>query len=352
MKKNKQYVFALVVIIIILGIALFRTKLQKDNLANYSQVQGSGFLMNTVVQIRICGDNTEGLIDKCFGRLQDIENKMSKTIEDSDVYRVNENQGEFVFVSSDTFYVLKKALDYAKMTEGKFDPSIGPLVDLWGIDTENARVPSIEELTLAKAKVNYKWVDLEQEKCSVRLKKEGMKLDLGAIVKGYAADELRKILEAEGIKSAYINLGGNVLVMGGKPDNTFWKIGIMDPRRNKNGVVVSFEVNDKTIVTSGNYERYFEEDGVFYHHIIDPATGYPAESSIISVSIITDNSIDADALSTCVFVLGLEKGLQLVDGLDGVEAILIKDDLGIIMTDGLKDKLILLNNDFYFSARK
>jgi len=351
MKKNKKIIFTLLVIIIIFT-AFFRIRFQENRLADYSQAQGTAFLMNTLVQIRIYGDNTEGLIDRCFEHLQDIEDRMSKTIEDSDIYKINNCQGEFVSVSDDTLQVIKKALEYAEMTEGRFDPSVGILVDLWGIGTEKARVPSLEEINTAISKVNYNWIEIEEGKSKVRLLQEGMKVDLGAIVKGYAADEIQKVLEIEGISSAYINLGGNVLVMGGKPDNTPWKIGIQDPRRDKIGAIVSFEVKDKTIVTSGNYERYFEKDGAYYHHIIDPSTGYPADSGVISASIITDDSIDADALSTCLFILGVDKGLQLINKLDGVEAVVIKDDLGIIMTEGLQDKLILLNNDFYFTARK
>ncbi|NLM97707.1 MAG: FAD:protein FMN transferase [Halanaerobiaceae bacterium] len=351
MTKNFRTIFSILVILM-LCITFFRIRLQENNLAGCPQAEGSFFLMNTIVQIRIYGDKAEELLDRCFELLQDIENRMSKTIEGSDIYRINNSQGEFVSVSNDTIQVIRKALEYAEITEGRFDPSVGVLVDLWGIGTEQARVPSSEEIKVARGRVNYRWIEIDEEGSKVRLLKEGMKLDLGAIVKGYAADEIRKLLKAEGIRSAYINLGGNVLVMGGKPDNTPWKIGIQDPRRDMPGAIASFEVKDKTIVTSGNYERYFEKDGILYHHIIDPATGYPADSGIISASIITDDSIDADALSTSLFLLGIDKGLQLIDKLDGVEAVVVKDDLGIIMTEGLQDKLILLNDDFYIVTRK
>ena len=217
-----------------------------------------------------------------------------------------------------------------------------------GIGTAGARVPTEEEIEKALSLVDYRKLVLNPEDNSAKLLQEGMKLDLGAIAKGYAADEVGKLLKEEDIESAYINLGGNVLLVGGKPDGSPWKIGVQDPRLNRGNVMASIELIDKTIVTSGNYERYFEEDGVIYHHILDPDSGYPANSNVISVSIICDSSLDADALSTSIFILGLEKGLELINQLEGFEAIFITDNLGVVLTEGLKGKVTLLNNDLYF----
>lgn len=352
MKSKKMIIFAFIATIIVIAIVFIRSG-QKRDLKDFPQKTASNYLMNTLIQLRIYGENAEDLINISFERLREIENNMSKTIENSDIYRINENQSEngFVHISTDTFRVLEKAIEYAQITEGRFDPSIGPLVELWGIGTKDARIPRAEEINETISRVNYKWIELNSNDNSIRLLKDQMKLDLGAIAKGYAADEVRDILEGEGIESAYINLGGNVFVIGGKPDGTSWNIGIQDPRRNRGGAMASIEVKDKTIVTSGNYERYFEKNGVIYHHIIDPTTGYPAESGILSVSIISDDSFDADALSTSVFILGVEKGLELINKLEGVEALIIKDDLGIIMTDGLQNNIIIRDKDFYLSGK-
>ncbi len=323
----------------------------ESDLSKLPQDTGTVFLMDTLVQMKVYGENAEDVIDKSFERLRLIENDMSKTIKESDIYKINKAEGKSVSIGADTFRVLEKALYYSKITEGKFDPSIGPLVSLWGIGTKDARVPTEKELAKAKSLVNYSWVQLNPANKVVKLEKQGMSLDLGAIAKGYAADEVRDILEEEGIKSAYINLGGNVLVIGGKPDDSSWKVGVQDPRRNRGNVMGVVEVKDKTIVTSGNYERYFEENGVIYHHIIDPTTGFPARSGIISVSIVSNDSFDADALSTSVFILGEEKGLELINKLENVEAIIIREDLGIIITDGLKDKVKISSDDFYMFGK-
>lgn len=345
-KKSILYVILLISIFILSACGKGDTDLSK-----IPQDTGTVFVMDTLVQMKVYGENAGDVINESFERLRVLENEMSKTIEESDVYKINSAEGTLVSIGDDTFRVLEKALYYSQVTEGKFDPSIGPLVSLWGIGTKDARIPSKEEIDKAMSLVNYSWVQLNPSNNTVKLEKEDMKLDLGAIAKGYAADEVRDILEKAGIKSAYINLGGNVLVIGGKPDNSPWKVGIQDPRQNRGNVMGVIEVKDKTIVTSGNYERYFEENGVIYHHIIDPTTGFPARSGIISVSIVSNDSFDADALSTSLFILGEEKGLELVNKLEGVEAIFIREDLGIIITDGLKDKVKISNDDFYMFGK-
>lgn len=347
--RSKKMIFSIIILISLL--ILSGCEKEKVDLSKIPQDTGTTFLMDTLIQMKVYGENAGDVIDKSFARLSEIENEMSKTIKESDIYKINESEGEFVSIEKETFRVIEKALHYTKLTDGKFDPSIGPLVSLWGIGTKDARVPTGKEIEEAKSLVNYKWVKLDPSNSSVKLQKKGMGLDLGAIAKGYAADDVRNILQSEGVKSAYINLGGNVLVIGGKPDGSFWNVGIQDPRQNRGNVMASIEVKNKTIVTSGNYERYFKKDGIIYHHIIDPTTGFPAKSGIISVSIISNDSFDADALSTSVFILGVEEGLELINDIEGVEALIIKKDLGIIMTDGLKDRVKILNDDFYMFGK-
>ncbi|WP_226984148.1 FAD:protein FMN transferase [Halothermothrix orenii] len=306
----------------------------------------SSFLMDTIVSMKVYGEKPDKVIEEAFQRMREIENEMSVTLKSSYIYKINSNPGEPVKVDSDTFRVIRKAITYAEITDGNFDPSIRPLVSLWGIGTENARVPARSEIEEAKRLVNYKLIKLDEEEKTVVLQKPGMGIDLGAIAKGYAADEVRRIFKKHRVEHAFVNLGGNVLVVGGKPDGSPWVVGIQDPRRERGSVMASFKVKDKAIVTSGNYERYFEKDGVVYHHIIDPKTGSPARTNLLSATIICDDSFDADALSTSVFVMGVDRGLELVESLNGVEVMFINKDLEIILSEGLKNKIKVLNQDF------
>ncbi|HLV10766.1 MAG TPA: FAD:protein FMN transferase [Halanaerobiales bacterium] len=335
--------------IILTGIITFaltacqdRDSINKD-LSHHSETT---FLMGTVVQIDIYGSEGEKLIKESFERIREIEEKMSRNIPDSEINQINNSVGKFVKVSEDTFRVLEKAVAYAELTDGKFEPGIGALVELWGIGTERARIPSEQEINKAREKVDYNSIILDREGCQVKLLREGMSLDLGAIAKGYAADELRKIILSKGIKSAYLNLGGNVLVIGSKPDGSPWRIGIQDPGLESGKIMARLKIEDQAVVTSGNYERYFEEGGIIYHHIIDPETGYPARNGVITVSIISSAAFDADALSTAVFLMGTEKGMELVEGMEGKEAIIVTEKKEVFLSTGLKGKVELFNSDF------
>lgn len=343
---KKKYIAVLLVVVMMITFTACQNKRENET----QQKDATTFLMGTVVQMRVYGSNAQEVIDNSFARLREIENEMSTTIVSSEISRINTHPGEDIKVNADTYRVIKKAVEYANLTNGRFNPAIGPLVKLWGIGTENARVPAKDEIKEALKLVNYQWIDLDDKQMTVMLEKQGMSLDLGAIAKGYAADEVRKIVKDSKVKSAYVNLGGNVLVIGGKSDGTPWKVGIQDPRHNRGNVMASIDVRDKTLVTSGNYERYFEKDGVIYHHILDPDTGYPADSGLLSCTIITTDSFDADVLSTSIFILGPAKGLELVEEIDGVEAMLITKDLGIILSSGIEGEVDILNDDFQLNG--
>lgn len=181
---------------------------------------------------------------------------------------------------------------------------------------------------------------------SVKLRNKGQAIDLGAIAKGYAGDEVKRILTNNGIDTAFVNLGGNVVTIGTKLDGSPWRIGIQNPLDERGSHLAIIEIKDRAVVTSGNYERYFIEDGKKYHHIMNPKTGYPAEEGIISSTIVSDSSIDADALSTSLYVMGLEKGLSLIEKMENVEAVIITDDNKVYITAGLKDSFKLTNPKF------
>jgi thiamine biosynthesis lipoprotein len=270
-----------------------------------------------------------------FRRLREIENRMSVALADSDVSRINAAAGvEPVQVHADVFEVIERAIHYAGLSGGAFDPTVEPLVALWGIGGENPRVPSQGEIDAALSLVNWRDIVLDRDAGTVFLKRPGMALDLGAIAKGYAADEAAAIIRKAKIKRAIVDLGGNILTYGKKKDGSLWRVGIQNPNNLRGNYIGIMQFGSKTMVTSGVYERFFEDNGVRYHHLLSPADGYPVQNGLLSVTIVTDRSMDADGLSTSVFVLGYERGKALLESLDGVQGIFIFEDRSIRMTAG------------------
>jgi len=312
-KKRNIILFVIIITLSITIVGCQSSEKDKTNINsgnNITKEKSSEFLMDTKVDMQVYGEKAQEVINNSFVRMREIENEMSKNIKKSEISKINNNAAnQWVRVSKDTFKVIEKALEYARLTNGRFDPTIGPLVELWGIGTSEARIPSAGEIEKTKKLVNYKNLKLNKEDNSIKFEKENMKIDLGGIAKGYAADEVRNIVKNAGIGSAYVNLGGNVLVIGGKEDGTPWKIGIQDPREARGSVMASLEIRDKTVVTSGNYERYFRKDGVLYHHILNPETGKPSRNELLSVSIISKDSFEADVLSTSAFILGRKRSI-------------------------------------------
>lgn len=299
-------------------------------------VTKTNFLLDTLIQITAYGQNADDAINKAFDRINDIQKKMTAEGDDSEVIEINKKSGlGYQKVSPDTFYVIKKGLYYSERSHGRFDITVGPLVKLWGIGTDRARVPSLAEIKDALAHINYKNVALDESTDSVMLKEPSMAIDLGAIAKGYAADEVIKILKENGIKSAAADLGGNIYVLGKKPNGSPWKIGIQDPFEPRGNTFATVDVIDKTLVTSGVYERYFIKNGKRYHHILDTSTGYPVDNGLVSVTIISDSSIDADGLSTTVFALGLKEGMKFVESIPNIEAIFVTKDRKVYTSSGV-----------------
>lgn len=269
-------------------------------------------LMGTVCTVNAYDDGTKSLYDELFARLHEIDETFSVTIDSSEISAINKAAGErSVSVSPDTAYVVRSALSFAELTGGAFDPTVGPLVKLWGINTDHARVPAQSEIDAVLPLINWRDVSAADDN-TVMLKRRGMALDLGGIVKGYAADELTKILKARKVRRAIVDLGGNIFVYGKKKDGSPWRVGIKDPNDPEGVPAIVLNVANSTIVTSGVYERFFTENGVRYHHILDVKTGYPAASGLLSSTIVCESSMAADALSTSVFVLGKEGGMELL----------------------------------------
>jgi thiamine biosynthesis lipoprotein len=301
----------------------------------------SEFVLATICAIDLYGNGTPQVYHDVFTRLREIESRMSVFVEGSDVDRINKAAGvEAVEVHPDVFNVIERAVYYAELSGGAFDPAVEPLVSLWGIGGENPRVPASEEIERVLPLINWRDIELDRGNKTVFLKRPGMALDLGGIAKGYAADEAAALIKKARIHQAMINIGGNVLTVGEKKDGRPWKIGIQDPM-NTHGAYIGFvQTGEKTLVTSGVYERFFVADGARYHHLFSPSLGYPADNGLLSVSIIADVSMDADALSTAVFVLGYEKGRALVESLEGVDAVFVFDDRNIYPTGGIDFTLV------------
>ena len=297
--------------------------------------------MGTIITQKVYGENAKKAADEVTAKMADIEAKMTINAPGGDANKLNEMAGvDKVKLDPETIYVLETAKRFSKLSAGSFDVTVGPLVKAWGIFTDHPRIPNQEELNNLLKYVDYNGISIDSKEFTAKILRQGQLVDLGGIAKGYAGDAAIDIYKKNNIKSAFVNLGGNVVVLGSKPDGRPWSIGVQNPRAESGIYIGILKVKDKAIVSSGDYERYFEKDGKRYHHILDPKTGYPSNSDLIGTTIVADRSIEADALSTAVFVLGLEKGMELIKNLSGIEAVFITKDKKVYTTPGLKDVFI------------
>ncbi|WP_040210533.1 FAD:protein FMN transferase [Clostridium polynesiense] len=305
------------------------------------------FFMGTVVSISLYDKKDDSILEKAFDRVRQIESELSINKEGTEIDKVNDSAGKApVKVSEDAFINIKKGIEYSRLTEGSFDITIGPLVKLWSIGLPEAKVPSSEEIKSTIPLIGYKDLEINESAKTVYLKKSGMKIDLGGIAKGYTADVISQILKDNGVKNALVDLGGNIYALGNNPEGRPWKIGIQNPFDSRGKIVGYVPVENKSVVTSGIYERFLEKDEKKYHHILNPFTGYPYENEIAGISIISDKSIDGDALSTSVFSKGLEGGMKFIETLSDVDAVFVTKDKKVYVTSGIKDSFKLTNEDF------
>ncbi|MDF2988152.1 MAG: rane-associated lipoprotein involved in thiamine biosynthesis [Eubacterium sp.] len=297
--------------------------------------------MNTVMTHRAFGKHAGIALGAVRNEALRLEELLSRFIPRSDISRINSSAGiKYEKLSNETYEVLSRAIEFSKYCFGSFDVTIGPLVTLWKEGRNESSPPEDSDIRRALALVDYKDLMLDQDKKAVKLQKAGQSIDLGGIGKGYAADRFLEVFRQYEVTSAFTNIGGNVATLGAKPDGSPWCVGIQHPRQ-EDSLVGIVCVVDKSVVTSGDYQRYFiGSNGKRYHHILDPSTGYPAESGLASITIIGDNSMAADALSTILFVEGMEKGVELLRRFSGIEAIFIDKDLQVHITDGLKESFI------------
>lgn len=289
-------------------------------------------VFDTVITIQIYDKNSEDILDACIRKCQDYENRFSRTKEGSEIYQLNHAGGNALALSSDTVELINLGLKYSRLSEGKFDITIAPLSDLWDFKNNTGTIPDSAAIEEAVRHVGYQNVLVTGN--TVQLTDPAAAIDLGGIAKGYIADQLKKYMQEEGIRHALINLGGNVLALGGKPDGSSFNIGIQKPFDELGSSITSVKTKNQSIVSSGIYQRYFKVNDTIYHHILDPGTGYPYTNHLLGVTIICDFSAEADALSTTCFAMGLSEGMAYVDSLDSVEAIFITDDYKLHYSSG------------------
>jgi thiamine biosynthesis lipoprotein len=307
-------------------------------------------LLGTVITISVYDKGPsdaalDALLDRCFLEIEAAEARMSVNRADSEISAVNDAAGGApALVSEELYRIVARAKVISEMSGGAFDMSIGPVTALWKTDGAFARLPSPEELAERLPLVGYEGIALTAP-AGISLAKRGMALDAGGIAKGHACDKTVAVLKEGGIEHAVLDFGGNVYVMGTKPDGSDWRVGVRLPIPGENGVACVVEAANISVVTSGGYERFFERDGTVYHHLLDPETGRPARSSLLSATVIASSSTDADGLSTACFVLGREKGTRLLED-NGFEGIFISETRQIHMTEGLKGKVKVTDDRF------
>lgn len=301
----------------------------------------TGFFFDTVVVMTIYWRD-DAPLQAALEQCAYYENLLSKTAEGSDVWRLNHAGGERLAVDDETRTIIETALEYAELSGGGFDITIEPCVALWNFtDPAQARLPEPTALAEAVERVDYTLVDVNDD--GVKLG-AGQTIDLGSIAKGYITGRIAALLKDLGVESGLLNFGGNVQTIGDKPDGTPWNVGIQDPRQLGGRSIAAVPVTDGAMVTSGIYERGFDLDGVRYHHLLNTATGMPIQNDLAGVTVLTDDSLEGDALSTGLFALGAQAGLALAEELPDVEAIFITREGQITYTSGLEGKITLLES--------
>ena len=297
-------------------------------------VQGTFFAMDTMMDFTIYGES--GLIDQSESLITSLESLVSVTDADSELYAINQTGSGML--TEEASSLMEQALEICRRTDGALDLSIYPIVRAWGFTTGSYQVPDEAEIQALLPLVDYRKIQYDAATGTVTLP-EGMEIDLGSVAKGYAGQLAAQMLREHGVQSALLNLGGNVQTVGTKPDGSPWQIGIKDPQGEDAMMVLSVE--DQAVVTSGGYERYFEQDGQTYWHIMDPSTGHPADSGLISVTIVGDEGVVCDGLSTALFVMGLEKAADLWAQSGDFEAVFVTASGEVYITEGLRDRFAL-----------
>ena len=391
-KIIERCTFSILAGALLLSSAVFSGCSVKTNTAETSDsgsqepISTTAIKLNTAVTVTIYDSQDRNLLTECMNLCDKYEKIFSRTASDSELYQLNHRELTPVAGTTDTYQIsyslaelIRKGLYYSELSEGAFDIAIEPLTSLWDFTADNPQVPQDSLIQNALSKCDYHNISVSDTNSStantssidsnntnnnadnstttdgnndnrdssnkVTLKTNDTAIELGAIAKGYIADRLKDYLVSQNVKSAIINLGGNVLCIGGKPDDSSFKIGIQKPFADRSETIAVMDIKDKSVVSSGVYERCFEKDGTLYHHLLNPKTGYPYNNGLIAVTIISDQSVDGDALSTTCFALGLEDGLKLAESLNDVQAFFVTSDYEIHYTKDFQKEITVTETE-------
>ena len=317
--------------------------------AQEAPLSRTAYVLWTTCAITLYDHGSPAALDSCFQRLAEIGARMGTDVSGSELDAVSAAAGQQpVKVTDDLFFLVQEALMVARQSNGLFDLTVGPLVETWRMNKDDPDVPPKSTIAAALKLVNWRDVVVDPEKKTVFLRRPSMRLDLGGFMKGYAADEMVRILRGYGVSSAMIDLGGNIFAMGSSPRSSPWRIGIQNPEADRGTSIGVVEVTDKSVTTAGVYEHYFIKNGRRYSHIIDLRSGYPVDNSLLSVSVIAPTSTQADAYDTALLVMGVDDGLKLAQKL-GLEVIMIDSRHRVFVTPGTKNAFSLTDASFTFA---
>ena len=330
MKKNNILIFLFAVLI-----CLFAAGCQKSH--SSEAYDKEIFALDTIIKLRLYGDNSQAAADLAQNRIIQLEQLLSVTDPGSEVSKINMNSGEKISVGDDVFNIIQTAENISSRSNGSLDISVYPIVRLWGFTTDKYTVPTKDEIEKELADVDYKKIRINEEDRTIQTAKN-MEIDLGAIAKGYISEQTKNLLKQQGIDSAVLSFGGNIQTIGTKNGDP-WKIGVKYPFTEDSFAIL--KEGETAVVTSATDQRYFEENGVMYHHIIDPKTGYPVDNGVLSATVVCDSGTLADALSTSLFVMGIDDAVELYKNSDDFEFIMIDKQNKVYVTQGLKDKFEL-----------
>lgn len=311
------------------------SELTSENASDDAEAVRDVFAMDTYMTVKAYGSNGDAAVDAAVDEINRLDALLSTGKKDSEIGQINANNGGQL--SEDGAVLMERSLELYKSTNGAFDVAIYPVMKAWGFTDGNYQVPDADTLKATLELVDPSLIDYDKETSTVSFKKDGVQIDFGGIAKGYTSSRIMDIYREKGVTSGLVNLGGNAQVFGTKPDGSLWRVAVQSPDSEDEYLGV-LETKDKAIITSGGYERYFEKDGVTYHHIIDPSTGYPADNGLISVTIVSADGTLADGLSTSLFVMGKDKATDYWKvHSDEFDMILLTDDEKLYVSEGIKD---------------
>ena len=323
-KSQKNSIILTVAALLLLLIGSITAVLSRSEKKPVSQTE---FALDTICTVTLYNWDGEGqqLLSDVFTLCRQYENLLSTTVSGSDIYKINHSHGKTVTVSTETAQLLSDALSYCEMSGGKFDITIYPVKQLWDFSGNNGAIPDQDTLERSLRQVNYRQMVIEKNRVTLP---EGSGIDLGAIAKGYITDRIAEYLQNRHVRFAVIDFGGNIRVIGTKPDGSHWKVGIQKPFDSAS--IITVQAVDESVVTSGIYQRYFTENGRLYHHILDPSTGMPCDTGLASVTVIAQSAEQADALSTVCMLLGYEASCQLLRNYPDTRAYFVTSDMNVL----------------------